>query len=446
MKNKLINFIKSNKALVFILFFTFIFSLFYSFYFRITPAVDARGYDNIALNIVRGNGYKEDISANILRDNAINRIGPLYEFFLAGIYYVFGHNYEVVWIFQSLLRVVTVWLIFLICTLIFEKNENKKKIGLIASGIVGFYPDLIEISAMLMTETLYLFLFCLMIYLFFKYFNNKRILPAVIMGVVFGLATMARPPILFLTPVLLFYFYRKKMIVPAILFFISLSFVFTPWTARNYKVYHEFMPFGVAGTYNFWIGNYHGANGEQEQPSEALNFIANHEIKDLQKESLKQIRLFLYNYPYEFVKLTFLRINKYFSIIRPMGFWFYQTGLGQFIFLFFSAAASLVLFVFGLAGIIKSFLLKNEYLNYLFAFTIITPLIIFVTVVETRYRFQIYPLLSIFAGYFIVQLTNKPRKFIDSALLLSISIIFLNGVLDLILSIDRFKERIGWFF
>ena len=93
------------------------------------------------------------------------------------------------------------------------------------------------------------------------------------------------------------------------------------------------MPFGAAGNFNFWIGNYHGANGEQGPTDEQMKFEQTHETKAINGESMKQFKNFLITHPGEFVKLTFLRVNKYFSIIRPMGFWFYQTGWGQFLLL-----------------------------------------------------------------------------------------------------------------
>ena len=453
----------NNKILVLILLLSFFASITYSFYWQIRPAVDARAYDVIAMNIVDGYGYREMITKDIKYDYAIARVGPLYQYFLAGTYKVFGHNYGAVWIIQALLHAISAWLIYLVALLIFppkagpsktagrqpwadKQHQYKEKVALWAAVLFGFYPDLIEISAMLMIETLYLFLFLLMLFFFFKYFNKENAWSVSLLGIISGLTVLARPPILFLIPVILFYFYRRKAIPLMILFCVMMGIVFVPWTVRNYKVYDEFMPFGVAGGFNFWIGNHHGANGEQEQPLEATAFLATHEIKDLQKKSLAETKIFLYNYPVEFVKLTALRINKYFSIIRPMGFWFYQTGLSQFIFLILSALASVILFIFGLAGFLYHFKLDNKLVNYLSAFTIITPLIIFVTVVETRYRFQIYPLLMIFAGYFIVFLFKQKKWQLNKIFLLAAAIILTNGLIDLILSMEKFRERINWFF
>src|SRR3989339_1840899 len=213
------NFYQNNKVLLIILIGAFLASLAYSFYFRITPAVDARAYDTIAQNIVSGAGYREDLSRGVAFDQAISRVGPLYEYFLAGIYKVFGHHYEAVWLAQAGLRSLSAWLIYLTVLLILADHDKKKKIGLYAAAIFGFYPDLIEISAMLMTETFYLFLTVLLIYVFFAFVRRPGVYLAAALGLSAGLAVLARPPVLFLIPVFLFYLWRGKILGEGKLFF-----------------------------------------------------------------------------------------------------------------------------------------------------------------------------------------------------------------------------------
>jgi len=444
--DKFITIIKNNKLLVFILLSSFILSLVYSFHFKINPEVDAGAYDEIGWNIAQGIGYRSSPEIEASLDQSIMRVGPLYEFFLAIIYYIFGHSYKAVWIMQALLHTISALLIYLTCLIIFKEPENKKTIALMASAIFAFYPDLVEISAMLLTETLYLFLFCLAIYFFFKYFHIINTWTAIMIGIIFGLATLARPPVLFLIPVIIFYYYKKSKIIPAALFIITLLLVFTPWAVRNYIIYDKFMPFGASGAYNLWIGNYHGGNGEQEPTREMVDYANKYGMAEIPAESMRQFKKFIITYPEEFIKLTILRINKYFSIIRPMGFWFYQTGWSQFIFILSSGLASVVLFVFGLAGLIQAIKIKNKQLTYLIWLTTITPLILFVTVIETRYRFQIYPMLAIFAGYFIMEMHIQKKIFKNKILWLAFVIIFINGFIDLILSFDRLQERLDLFF
>ncbi|MFH0852565.1 MAG: glycosyltransferase family 39 protein [bacterium] len=449
LNSELKDFLKNNKILLIILLLSFCASLFYSFHFKIKPLVDARAYDKIAFNIVSGQGYREDLDKDLAHDYAIARVGPLYQYFLAGAYKIFGHDLRPVWILQAVVHALSAWLVYLTVLLIFFNSERKKTIGLWASAIFGFYPDLIEISAMLMSETLYLFLLCLMLYFFFWHFRQKSYWLVACLALASGLAVLARPTVLLFTPVIIFYFYRGKLWRQGILFLIILAAVFTPWTVRNYAVYQEFMPFGAAGNFNFWIGNYHNGNGEQEPTDEQRQFAATEEVKNINGESLARFKEFLRDYPAEFLKLTIFRISKYFSVARPMGFWFYQTGLGQMLFVLSSALASCFLFVLGLGGIIKSVFFKKETqreaLAYLAVFALSVSLLVFVTVVETRYRFQIYPALAIFAAYFLVALGRIKTWAYNKILWAAIGLIFLNGLVDLLLNLERFKEKIGLF-
>ena len=435
---------RGNKALIVILFVSFCLSLAYSFHFRIGPAVDARAYDNIGWNLASGQGYREDLTKDIAYDASLTRVGPLYQFFLAGIYKVFGHHYEPVWIAQALLHALSAWLVYLTARLVFSLSDCRRAVALWAAAIFGWHPDLIEISAMLMTETLYLFLVCLMVYLFFRYFNREDYFAAAMLGLFSGLAVLARSPVMFFIPVIIFYFYKKNRIKQGILFLLVLIAVFVPWTIRNSIVYDKFLPLGGSGAFNFWIGNYHGGKGEQEPKAEHNYFVDNMPMAGLQDESMKQFKIFLRDYPAEFVKISVLRVNKYFSLIRPLGFWFYQAGRGQIVFVFSSALAIGLLFITGFAGFLKSLKLKDWKINYLAAFTVITPLIIFATVIESRYRFQIYPLLAIFAGFYIVDFFKTKR--LDKYFWLVLLILLANSSIDFIINWSKFKDRITHFF
>src|SRR3989338_6372295 len=190
-----------NKGLLLVIFVSFILPLGYSFFYRIQPVVDAQAYDRIAMNLVDGFGFKEDRARSYQFDTAIIRAGPGYEFFLAGVYKVFGHRYEVVWVLQALLHALSAWLLFLISRKIFF--ENGDKIGLIAAVFFGLHPDLIEISAMLMTETLYLFLIILTVWFLVDNYQVQRrsLWYAITFGLVNGLAILTRPPVILFVPI-----------------------------------------------------------------------------------------------------------------------------------------------------------------------------------------------------------------------------------------------------
>lgn len=444
--------VEKNKILFYLLTASFFVCVLYSFIFRISPVVDAQAYDQIAQNILAGNGFVEVAGADVKFDKAIIRVGPLYQYFLAGVYLIFGHNYWVVWIIQAFLHIISVFFIYLTAKIIFKKNEKVESIALISAGIFAFFPDLIEISAMIMTETLYLFLWTFLLWYFFNFIDKNKIelkkawLSTAILGIISGLAVLARPPVLFALPVIFFYFLLKKKFKLTIIMSVAIAAVFTPWTIRNYLAYEKIMPFGGAGGYNFWIGNHVGATGEQDKPDEVEEFIETYGAYLVSDKSIDEFTIFVKDYPLDFIRLTALRVNRYFSAIRPMGFWFYDSGLSQLAFVLSSAIYAFLLFIFSLFGAIRLWSERNTLFNYLFAFIIITPLILFITVVETRYRFQIYPLLALLAGYgaylfFSIKQIWKSKVFLFSFILIS-----LNAIIDLSLSMDKLRDKLGLFF
>jgi len=50
---------------------------------------------------------------------------------------------------------------------------------------------------------------------------------------------------------------------------------------------------------------------------------------------------------------------------------------------------------------------KKSLFYYLIVFALISPLVLIPTVVQSRYRFQIYPFLAIFGGYALVSICHK---------------------------------------
>ena len=162
---------------------------------------------------------------------------------------------------------------------------------------------------------------------------------------------------------------------------------------------------------------------------------------------MEQFKKTLEERPFEFIKLTTIRAVKYFSPIRPLGFWFYQHGWKQFVFISCSALASFLLFLFGFAGIISSFFKekRNHLLFYFLSFVFLTFASIVPIIVETRYRLPIYPFMAVFAGFFISRFISFKIEYFNY---LIYSFIFLMALLfvDLSLEYKKILEKIDVIF
>ncbi|MCF7835747.1 MAG: hypothetical protein K9M15_01360 [Candidatus Marinimicrobia bacterium] len=458
---KIVDYIKKEKIIFLICFFVFVASLSYAFYFKIQPAVDSAAYDTIAMSILGGNGYKADGPEVPLEiDGAIAYQGPVYPFFLAGVYGIFGHHYEVVWIIQAFLRALTALFLFLICVKIFGDpskamqldGQEGRKMGWFAASFFGFYPDLIEIGSMLMSETLFIFLTTLFVYIFLFFYKKASCWNTISLAFVFGLIMLVRSSVGLFLPVLLFCFYRKKAWKFLVLFMFIFGVVMTPWAVRNYVVYDKFIPTMANFGFNPWVGNHEGADGEGGNMPELHQAIADLGPVDANEYAAGQFKSFIKAHPFEYVRLTLTRLVKYFSFIRPLGFWFYQHGWSQMVFVASSAMASIVLFIFGFAGIFsvispagRGKKEKREELLYLIAFTFLTCLSIIPFLIETRYRLPVYPFMAIFAGIFVYRFIISRKEYLKY-LLISAGVLFLNSALNILMEYNKIIDKINQIF
>ncbi|MFA5987830.1 MAG: hypothetical protein WC797_04255, partial [Candidatus Paceibacterota bacterium] len=134
------NGLMQNRKIVILCFFVFVFSLIHSFYFRIQPSVDARAYDAIGWNVAQGLGYREIATKPFVLDNAIMRVGPGYELFLAVIFFLFGHNYWPVWVVQAIFLTLSSFCAFVLSKYIWS-GVWSERMGLIGAFFIGFSPD-----------------------------------------------------------------------------------------------------------------------------------------------------------------------------------------------------------------------------------------------------------------------------------------------------------------
>lgn len=423
----------------------FLVCLVYSFYFQIKPEVDAAAYDIIAMNIAKGRGFVEFPNRPFGMDRDIVHIGQSYTVFLALIYKIFGHHYSVVWFFQALLHALTCLFIYFICLNIFDER-NSSKIGLLAMGIYGFWPDLVESTAMLMTEIFFLFFTVWLIYLFVKFFKNADILKAILIGLIISIAALTRPTILFfgIVFVILVIFkkdFQKKYIYLIPIILIPVIFIGS-WMYRNYLKYDRFV-ISTTGGYDLWIGNNPKANGEMEPSQEIVNYFNQYGFVNIDKKGIGEVKKFALEQPFDFLKLQLIKTSKYFSLIRPSGWWRHLNKIETVSTLLLSAIFGAIGFIFGIGGILYSFKEKNFFFRLLFYLAICGLITVIPIVVGTRYRYQIYPFLAIFAAYFLINLFVKKEEKLYKIPLVVFIVLSLNSIYDLLTNFDVFLEHLN---
>src|SRR5512137_1951594 len=120
------------------------------------PVIDGQVYDEWAMAIKNGKAPAEPFYQD-----------PLYPYFLAAIYGVFGHSYVAVYIIQLLLGVGLLWLIFDTTRMVFDRRA-----GIIAALLAALNKPLIFYDGQIEKTALAVFLVGLFIWMFVRALNS----------------------------------------------------------------------------------------------------------------------------------------------------------------------------------------------------------------------------------------------------------------------------------
>jgi hypothetical protein len=133
--------------------------------------------------------------------------------------------------------------------------------GLLAAALCAVYPNLIAFSHLLWSETLYIIVFLIPVYLL----TRSRALPGrtacIVAGVFLGLAALTRGSMVYFLPPVLGWFalVHRQDLRPALgrcgLILATVALLVAPWTIRNYSVHDGFVLIDTNGPYNLWRGN-----------------------------------------------------------------------------------------------------------------------------------------------------------------------------------------------
>ena len=232
--------------------------LFVLFFPRVEEShlMDSTRYMKTAKHLLEGRGFSEWGT----RPTAF--APPMYPFFLAGIFKIFGYNSEVVKIIQAILGGVTCWIIYRMGCLMFEE-----KVGIVASLMMVFYPDLIALTGYLYTEILYIFILSLTFLFLMRVFLRKGSkVDWILAGVLLGVSILTRHALI-LFPIfiliLLSFSRATRDHFKRLLVFVFVCYgVLIPWIIRNYLCFGEFIPVATGVGATLWVGSYIPHEGE----------------------------------------------------------------------------------------------------------------------------------------------------------------------------------------
>jgi Flp pilus assembly protein TadD len=229
-----------------------------------TPAVDAGYHDYWAWGLASGDwtppGYFED--PNIPSRPYFRP--PLCPYFLAAVYWVFGHDYVAVRVVQMLLGSVSCVLAYLLAARLFDRAT-----AIVCGFLMAGYWAFIYFDSELREVVLLVLLFLVLMLGLVSLRSRPGAWKALGCGIVLGLAALGKPNTLLLVPVAACWLLavnrrsvrRRRNLFLAGCFLTGCVGAVAPATIRNTVVGHDLVLVSSNGGINLFIGNNPRATG-----------------------------------------------------------------------------------------------------------------------------------------------------------------------------------------
>ncbi|UCD20081.1 MAG: glycosyltransferase family 39 protein [candidate division WOR-3 bacterium] len=312
---------------------------------------------------------------------------PGYPLFLRTIYFVFGaYNYTAVYIVQTLIGILTVYLIYIAVTKVADREA-----GLIAGGIAAIYPNFIAYTVTTMTETLGIFLVVLLTATMTLPSSTKR--QSIYAAIVLSIGYLIRPAFLFFFPGALGGVKRRLVLI------ITLVAVLGPW----------YIYASVAGG-----GSNRAALGFYKSYNPKATGIKHYRIEETELGSrdlpsgtyLKEAMKFILNNKWKTLDLIYKKA----TLIISRGYDLYV--LRDFVG-YNSARVHIMLYAYipvmilGFLGMLRLYDKQNRVI----AFTLTSYLVlnVLLSIFKIRYRVLAEPLLIMYAAIFLAAKCSFPK-------------------------------------
>lgn len=265
---------------------------------------DAGWFLRTGLSIARGEGYAEGGYPT-----AYWPVG--YPGFLGVLFYLFG-QYQLVGQMANLLMAGATFFLQLELTRRIFNSEAAARLGVL---LLTIYPNHAGYTAFTLTEIYFTFLLLLGIYI---YLLRRGWVWVLVSGLVFGLATLTKPQVIFLPGllVLLQLLHRggktnlRDDILKGLVIYLMMAAVLVPWAMRNSQVFGQTVLISTNGGATLLTGNNPSADGSYIE-NDPLVAQRNFSVRD-QVESDRRAKELALNWikenPLRFVQLVPLKI------------------------------------------------------------------------------------------------------------------------------------------
>ncbi|MCE5272624.1 glycosyltransferase family 39 protein [bacterium] len=185
-------------------------------------------------------------------------VQPLYPLFLAAVYTLCDGSVVAVLLIQIVLSALTAVLLA-----VMTRCLAGERAGLAAGVILALYWPLALVASRILTETLFVFFLVAACYSLVLHLRTRKISWAALAGLLLGLSCLTRAVTLYLAPLVVLWLtvlaWRERdsrRLWSALLFCAAFGTALAPWTARNWRVFHAFLPGGTNSGMVLYIGNF----------------------------------------------------------------------------------------------------------------------------------------------------------------------------------------------
>jgi 4-amino-4-deoxy-L-arabinose transferase-like glycosyltransferase len=373
------------------------------------PLVDDEGkYHEMALSIASGQGFQ-------LEGKPTSWSGPGFPAYLASWYVLFGSKPNVGRSANTLLAGVLTVLVCFVGSRIFSRE-----IGLVAGAITAVYPSLVYWNLFMLTEILYACGLLAIALVFSFLYERPYVNRAILAGFFIGLVSYIRPIGLIMIPLIILWIliflntpFLKRILLTVVIF-VSLILVLAPWTIRNYRVHHRFVPITTNGGVNLLQGNNPVSWAPENELRGNLTFYLSESMKpyfreeylnlsevELSEKAMAITRQFLKDHITEAPIMAFYKVKQLFKIFPHGVSILEKLGL---------AVSYGVLLPFIIVGlVVAAFRNKRSWILFIFLLATMLGSIIFYGC--PRLRLPVEPIMIIFGCYGLAWCKSKCRFF-----------------------------------
>lgn len=206
--------------------------------------IDAKEYYQIGLNLAQHGAFSQSKVAPLVPDSFRT---PVYPAIVALSFLLTGDVWMVA-ILQILFSALTVLLVYEL-----GRKFLPHKYSLLPAALIALDPVGMVYTSLLMTETLFLLLLTLALYLFID--ESKEYSKFAWLGIILGIATLTRPIGLLLPAIfILLHLFWERTWKPALVLLAAFVLVITPWSIRNKREFGSYSLAAVS-SYNIYYYN-----------------------------------------------------------------------------------------------------------------------------------------------------------------------------------------------